>query len=385
MACRHLLAIAASSILLAPQPGLSAEPAREALSRAQDTLPSKELLAETRAARDRKDFARAEALASTGMERFPRETVWPVLLALILSDEGKADEALKLLAMPAAAHASETERLLAHAYASRRANQPFDALRDYFAVLAKDPKNAEARSEAITVLESIRAPYAAAALASEPPPLRLSADMAAAQVRWGTQDVPDDPRHRFDGTDRAIAELDRLIPEAEAHGEKDLAVRMRLDRMSALRDRGRMADVVAEANVVQSGGHTLPVYAREALADALLSLRHPEAARAEYEAVLKDDPGNRDAKIGKIYACVEMEDFGAAYALADEMEKAEPMWRSFGNEGRYPNENHLDAALLAAALRFYGDQPREAWKRIRPLRNGAPRNPYVRLGAASIM
>ncbi|HKD21356.1 MAG TPA: hypothetical protein VKB71_05060, partial [Rhizomicrobium sp.] len=47
--------------------------------------------------------------------------------------------------------------------------------------------------------------------------------------------------------------------------------------------------------------------------------------------------------------------------------------------------NHLDAALLAAALRFYGDQPREAWKRIRPLRNGAPRNPYVRLGAASIM
>jgi biofilm PGA synthesis protein PgaA len=384
VACRHLLAIAASSILLVPASGLST--AREAVSGAQSTpSSSKELLTETRAARDRKEFARAEALARSGMQRFPHETVWPVLLALILSDENKTDEALKLLDTPAAARASETERLLARAYASRRANRPFDALRDYFAVLAKDPKNSEARGEAIVVLQSIRAPYAATALASEPPPLRLSADAAAAQVRWGTQDVPDDPRHRFDGTDRAIAAFDRLIPAAEASGDKDLAIRMRLDRMAALRDRGRMADVVAEANAVQSSGRRLPAYAREALADALLSLRHPEAARAEYEAVLKDDPGNRDAKIGKIYACVEMEDFAPAYAQADEMEKSEPMWRSFGNEGRYPNENHLDAALLAAALRFYGDQPRAAWKRIRPLRNGAPRNPYIRLGAASIM
>lgn len=377
-------AIATLSILLPPASGLAAGPDARHAAGSANTAMSATLLAETRAARDRKDFTGAEALARSGLQRFPGEAVWPILLALILSDEGRGNEALALLATPG--RVATNEWLIAHAYASRRVGRPFDALRDYFAVLARDPKNAEARSEAAIVLRDIRAPWAAAQFSAEPLPLPLAADEAAAEVRWGTQDVPVDPRHRFDGTDRALATLDALIARARSEGNGDVEMRLRLDRMVALRDRVRMDDVVAEAKVVQSAGHSLPTYAQEALADALLYLRQPEAARAEYEAVLETDPTNHDARIGRIYASVEMEDFAAAYAQADDLLKSEPEWQRFAEDpSKYPNEKFVDAVLLAAAVRYYGDQPDEAWTRIVPLRDGAPRNPYIRLGAASIM
>jgi biofilm PGA synthesis protein PgaA len=350
-----------------------------------EQAPSPALLAATRAYRDLKQFDRAAALARSGMQRFPKEAVWPVLLALILTDQGKTDEAAALLSGGAALHAPQMERLLAQAYVDRRAARPFDALREYEAALALDPKNAEARDGAIAVLREIRAPLAAARIAQQTP-LALAADMAAAMVRWGPLDTQDYAHHRFDATDRAISELDRLIARAEAEGNSAVTVQLRLDRIVAFRDRVRMAEAISEANALRAAGTVLPPYVREALADALLYMRQPEAARDEYEAVLLADPGNRDALAGRIYAAVETEDFASAYAQADELLKQTPVWLRYHEDpGRYPNEEFLDALILAAAVRFYGDQPEEAWQRLAPERDHAPRNPFLRLLAASIM
>ena len=41
-----------------------------------------------------------------------------------------------------------------------------------------------------------------------------------------------------------------------------------------------MAEVIAEADALRAPAATLPPYAREALADALLYMRQPKAARA---------------------------------------------------------------------------------------------------------
>lgn len=372
--------------VLLQQAGMSAD-AVEVYRRARPSQPpSYALLAVTRAYRDLKQFDKAAELARSGNQRFPAETVWPILLALILADAGKASEALAMLETPTARRAPPVERQLASAYVMRRSGRPFDALRDYEAVLLHDPTNAEARAGAIDVLRDIRAPWAAAQISKEPLPLPLASDMAAAEVRWGTADVPYDPRHRFDATDRALRSLNRLIAQAEAEHDTSLDVRLRFDRIVALRDRVRMADVVAEADELRNSGQELPTYANEALADALLYLRRPEAARSEYDRVLQADPGNRDARIGRVYASVEMEDFGAAYAQADELLKSQSPWRQYeGDPTRYANDDFVEDELLAAAVRLYGDQPAEAWERIAPERDGAPGNSSIRLGAASAM
>ena len=47
---------------------------------------------------------------------------------------------------------------------------------------------------------------------------------------------------------------------------------------------------------------------------------------------------------------------GAAYAQADELLKQTPVWRRYHEDpGRYPNEEFLDALILAAAVRFAAD------------------------------
>jgi biofilm PGA synthesis protein PgaA len=318
--------------------------------------PGYALLAAVRAWRDLKDFARAAALARQGLMRFPQESVWPILLALILADDGKAQEALSLLALPAARAAPESDYLLAQAYAERRAGHPFDALRHYLALLTRQPPNGEARDAAVAILLEIRAPWAAARLAGEPPPLAIAADMAAAEIRWGPLESSRDPHHRFDETDRALGDLDRLIARAE--GDHALLGRLRLDRMVALRDRVRMTEVISEAEALHAAGVTLPSYAREALADALLYMRRPEDARAEYDAVLAADPGNRDARAGRFYASVEMEDFTTAYAEADALLEKQPVWRGYRDgAGRYPDDDFVDALLRAALAGFMAASP----------------------------
>ena len=92
-------------------------------------------------------------------------------------------------------------------------------------------------------------------------------------VRWGADTRPSEPAQRFDGTDAAIARLDKLLadlprPPAEAATRR----RLLLDRLVALRDRVRMKEVVKEGHALCSGG-PLPPYAEEAYADALLYLR----------------------------------------------------------------------------------------------------------------
>ena len=263
--------LAAISLLFLPTSGHSAGPEAAGLSAESDParLSRDELLAGTRALRDAKQFDHAAALARAGLARFPEDSVWSLLLALILADDDKAKEALAILASPTARAAPEKEYLLAAAYAERRAGKPFDALRHYFAVLARDEANAESRDAVIAILREIRAPFAAARLAGEPPPA-LAADMAAAEVRWDPLEASSDPRRRFDAADRAIADLDRLIPRRRKDGDTGAETHLRLDRLIALRDRTRMAEVISEADALRAAGATLPPYDREALADALL-------------------------------------------------------------------------------------------------------------------
>ena len=359
---------------LLQQDGKSSEAIAVFEKAARPDPPDYTLLAATRAYRDLRRYADAGRLAREGMQRFPNDTVWPLILSLILSDDGKSAEALTILRQPAAQRAPALERLLAEAYAWRRAGDPFKAMRAYSEAIKAAPSNPGMRVEAAGVLQDMGAPFGAAVMAGTTTP-SIAADQAAAMVRWGAQVRSSDPAHRFDGTDAALGRLDQLLagllpPPTEAA----LRRRLRLDRMVALRDRVRMQEVVAEGEALIADG-PLPQYAEEAYADALLYLQRPEDARAAYERVLAQSPKDILARYGKFYASVEMEDFTTAYATIDDLVGDEPTWRGYKDDPtRYDNPDRAYAEVTAAQARYYGNQLAEAWERITKFSDAAPAN-----------
>ncbi len=174
------------------------------------------------------------------------------------------------------------------------------------------------------VLEELGAPTAAARFEGAAP-LEVQAGQAAELVRWGDEVTPPDPRHRFDGTDKALARLDQLLAQARAQRKPDsnLIIRLRRDRVLALRNRERWTEAVRETEALRADGDTIPAYVREAEADALLALRRPEDARRGYEEVLRADPTMREAQIGRFFALVEEENFSAAFQQADQIAESE--------------------------------------------------------------
>jgi biofilm PGA synthesis protein PgaA len=359
------------------------------------SAPEYALLAATRAYRDQRQYDAAEKLAQSGAARFPGNPSWPILLSLILSDAGRADQALETLASPAAARAPDVERKRAEAYALRKAGRPLDALRVYMDALRLDPADRGLRAEAASLMREIGAPNGAAALVDLSPPaetgaarLALSADQAGSQVRWGGDIRPRDPARRFDDTNAALARIDQLIAEAKATQDvsPDVLSHLRFDRLVALRDRVRMTEVISDSDVLINEGIMLPPYAARARADAFLYLQRPEEAAAAYQHVIAGNPDDRDARYGLFYAQVESEDFNAAYKTIDDLVTRQPANDVYVDDpSPKPNSDYWDAVIGAALARFYGDQLSDAEDRIAPIAAAAPANPSVRIANAEVM
>jgi len=80
----------ATALLCLAEPALAEQP---------DGQSDTELLSEARRAREAGDFDRAEQLACEGVAG-SRDPVWPLTLALVLTDKGNCSEALGILAAP---------------------------------------------------------------------------------------------------------------------------------------------------------------------------------------------------------------------------------------------------------------------------------------------
>jgi biofilm PGA synthesis protein PgaA len=338
--------------------------------------PDYALLAVTRAYRDLGRYDEAARLARDGARRFAGDTVWPLVLSLVLSDAGRTAEALEVLRTSAAQRASPVERLMAEGYAYRRAGNPAAALKAYGEAIRLSRGNQGARNEAAGVLLDMGAPFGAAAIAGATSP--IEAQQAGAMVRWGAEIRPPDPVRRFDGTDAALARLDALLASLPAD-DKGLRRRLRLDRLVALRDRVRMKEAMDEGDALSADG-PLPAYAEQAYGDALLYMRRPEAARDAYNRILAQTPKDVVARYSVFFAYVELEDFTAAYATIDSLVSDEPVWRFYRDDPtRHPNPERGYAETMAAQARFYGNQLGEAWDRLVGLSDTAPANANTRL------
>ncbi len=338
-------------------------------------------LEEARAARDAGDYRTAERLARAGAAA-SADPVWVLTLALVLADQGRSAEALAVLDAPRAEPLPERERLMAEGYAHLRGGDDFAALRAYGEAFLRDPDNAEARGAMAAILDRQRGPHGAARL--DGTPAARAADQAAALTRWGPEVRPPAFARRFELTDRAIAAQDALLARLAADPAADQALvrRIRLDRMVALRDRARMAEVVAEAEDLARLG-PLPPYALQAEAGARLSLRQPERALLLYEQLLAAEPDSIRAAYGRVFALVESARLGAAIGAADAIAARRPRFvASAGGPATAPDPEALYAAQLAAEVRLWSNLEAEGHARLRPLAEGAPANASLRVAMA---
>lgn len=337
--------------------------------------------------RDQRRFDEAERLAADSMRRDPTDPQWPRLRALALADAGRVAEAEALLAPLLDATPTDADAWLARGYASRRGGDRYAALRAYGEARRLRPDDSVAAAAVAELLLELGAPFGAAEQLGASAPLAVRARQAASTVRWGAQVVPRDPARRFEGTDAALARLDALIAEAAGAPRRDaeLLRQLRGDRAVALRQRERWAEALAAIDALRAEGTPIPLYVRQAEADALLALRRPREARLAYAEVTAADPDNRDAIIGRFFAEVEDEDFGAAFATVDALAAREgPARRLPRDPEPEPNADWLDAQILAAMARNYADMNAESWQRLYPLAAAAPAIGYLRSNLGNV-
>jgi biofilm PGA synthesis protein PgaA len=367
MVRQGVLVLAGAAGLFLSAPGISA--------------PVDPLLAQARAARDAGRPAEAEGLARKGLSASD-DPVWPLTLSLILSDQGRSAEALAILSAPHAVPLPADERLAAEAYAHQRGGDDWAAMRAYGELLRLRPGDADVRASLAGLLDRKRGPHGAASLDGVSD--RRAADMAAARTRWGAEVRDEDISRRFEGTDRALADLDALLARLGADPAADPALvrRVRLDRMIALRDRVRMAEVVAEGDALQP----LPAFADQAYADALLAMSRPADALAAYDRVLAQDRGNIQARYGRVFSLVEAERLDDAIAAADAILAETPRFTGpAGGPKAKPYPEHVYAAALAGEVRLWSNQVAPGFDRVRALAEGAPANASLRRSYAGAL
>ena len=94
--------------------------------------------------------------------------------------------------------------------------------------------------------------------------------------------------------------------------------------------------------------------------------------------MLAANPSLRPARVGLFFALLEHEDIDRALALVDAMAA-----EGGPKRGTSANWEWLDAQLLAATARYYVGQPREAWRRLQLLVEGAPALAFLRSANAA--
>ena len=348
-------------------------------------------------ARDYRDigaYDKALALYRQGRANYPGELAFAYGEILTLTDAGRAAEAAQQASVLLTSHPEDIELLSAALYASAATDRYADtlALSERMLTLAPgDRATLRARVFALRGLgqfkEALERAEQSASVFSDAEMRSLIGDQLAALVRQGEQPAPNDAA-RLAAVDRAIAELDRRIAmwAEEGAGNTAEAHTARFDRILALEDRGRSAEVIAEYSALRSSGIEVPPYALKAVADAYARQRQPQNARDVYEQVLAANPKDFDARIGLFYAQLETEDFDAAFATIDALAAEQsPGVATAGQTQQTPNPLWLRANMIAALARYYAGDTSEAQRRVTNLMAAAPNDVGLRQALGSIL
>jgi biofilm PGA synthesis protein PgaA len=272
----------------------------------------------------------------------------------------------------------------------------YDALFEFDQAFIRAGDKPEVAREYIVALQKARLPEPALRLAAQRPGLvdavtqrRLEGDLAAERVRMA-EFATRTEKERFVIADRALEAYDKLLtrwtPDASA---QDDVVVWRIDRLGALKARGRTAEVISEYEILKAEGVQLPTYAVRWVAAAYLDQRQPEKSVPLYRQAVTAadaDPGDHVKDSSALfYALLESDQVPEARAVANNLASTEkPRVELKGLPIGNPNDEWMDAQQLAAQAGTYGDDLNASEKNLEDLGNKAPGSIGVRLAQAEM-
>ena len=235
----------------------------------------------------------------------------------------------------------------------------------------------------VRILSELGAAARAWQLTMSPPPdeatrRALQADLATHEIRWSGA-TPADPRQPYVAVDRAVADIDTVIAEADKK-QPPLATRARTDRLMVDDQSDHDAAAVKAYRQLLATNHPLPSYAKAAAADALLQQHRPFEAATLYEQSARElpgpySPGETDPRTGLMYAYLESSRNTKAIALADKTAASlSAFLPRHGTAQPVRNPAKLQADLNAVLVREYSDLLSDAQRRLLPLLQQAPMN-----------
>lgn len=329
-------------------------------------------LAAARAARNRGQYAVAAAWFDAALQRQPDLTAAAAGAAMSLAEAGDANAANARADALLQGNAS-ADVLLAAAYVRQRSGRSADALDLYQRAQRLQAGSAEAAAgvrAALADLGAIQAALAQGPLSSTERD-RLHTDRAAQAIRWALH-LPEDRADEWAEARDALARADANLVTLSADAAEQRR-RARLDRVVALRQLERMQETVAAAEALRRDGVELPSYVQVAYADALLHLRRPRAAIAQYQAALAAQPNQTEVELSLMYAQLEAEDFAAARRTVEAAIAHNPPWtRSPGAAQPLANGERSRAEISRALLLSFGDDLEQAEARLEALAAEAP-------------
>ncbi len=217
----------------------------------------------------------------------------------------------------------------------------------------------------------------------------LLAGRVARLVEWApVAPLERAPRARDVVVERAVSEGVDALGEVEP-GREGAArfpeLRLRFDRLVALREQDEMERILAEAHALEDEDVVLPPYVLRVVADAALATGRLDEAERRYRRTLEGWPGEPRATLGLFWTLVEQWDFAEADAVLADFLETQPTQRSAeGLPEPLPNPDRLPAEvarLLGWALA--GDLAR-AQEGLEALHWAAPLNLVIRQELAAV-
>jgi biofilm PGA synthesis protein PgaA len=276
------------------------------------------------------------------------------------------DAAAKTLGELSRKHPTHIEVLFARAFVYEQQNRFWDTIRVYDLILELYPGNQAAMRARLRAFSDLGASSLAADMAES----ELPDDIALHQSIRDDQGVD---RMEWDESNQAAAMLQRLRAESRD-------IQHTFDYLAALAKAERNREIVVEYEKLPPDDDTekkIPAWVKTIAADAYASLGQRKRALALFDQALGQEPGSRDARLGKFYVLQDLREWKAAEAILASLESAAP--RKITRNGR--ETTHPDYFELAMARGwFLAEQNRlgEAEDHFRALQEQVPANIEVR-------
>ena len=353
-----------------------------------ETLPAYGWKAAGRCARDVGWTETAVDFYTKGLALYPEDSAIVSGYIHALVDKNELDRAHHFIEDNRKKLASSADFWMGKAYLHNHSNEPYAALDAVERADEISPGRRYIIREKVFALSAAKMASLAHDLAQEHQPffspaehIKLEGEVVAQHIRWNTN-PPVDKNRPFEHIDASLAMIEKFQKSLSAKNpalfERE-NLRLVFDKMIALHDRHKPADIISLYERLKDLRITIPDYVFTSIAAAYLELRQPETAATLYAEIYAKSPNNNAARIGLFYSLLESGQEKKALNFIDHLNLHEPAWtlkKGLGTSERNPRK--LDYEILAGLARTYTNRPLAGHEILQDLFIKSPNNLEIR-------